>query len=276
MFVKVLDFGIAKDEQKEQGITASGTTMGTPSFMSPEQLFSPKDVDLRSDLWSTAVVAYRCLTGKLPFEGDNFGTMCISVHDGSFPPPSSLDPSLPRDLDAWFEKALSVDRESRFQSANEMANSYLAVLDKAKLLPSWAMARDRDVYSSDPGGISGGPIVVRRRRRLDARAIVLGLLVAMVAILAASPERDVLLTVIGGWIQSPMEDLPPLAPTPREPRLDFQDPFPSYPPPASSPALAPRERDPSPPPPPVFKIFPRTPHDPPGPSSSPTDSQFGI
>src|SRR5256885_10553150 len=71
IFVKVLDFGIAKDEAKLQSITASGTTMGTPAFMSPEQLFRPKEVDLRSDLWSAAVVAYRCLTGKLPFEGDN-------------------------------------------------------------------------------------------------------------------------------------------------------------------------------------------------------------
>jgi serine/threonine-protein kinase len=107
MFVKVLDFGIAKDEGRSQSITMTGTTLGTPSYMSPEQLFCPKEVDLRSDLWSAAVVAYRCLTGQLPFEGDTFGTMCISVHDGAFAPPSSIDPNLPRELDAWFAQAMS-------------------------------------------------------------------------------------------------------------------------------------------------------------------------
>jgi hypothetical protein len=288
-FVKVLDFGIAKDEHKEDGITASGTTMGTPSFMSPEQLFRPKEVDLRSDLWSTAVVAYRCLTGALPFEGDTFGTMCISVHDGKFPPPSSLDPTLPRELDDWFERALSLDPNERFQSASDMANAYLAVLDRARLLPHWAMARepsgDRTSYTSDPGGISGGPIVVRRRRRVDLRAVVLGVVVAAASIFAATPERDALLGVVAGWIDAPIQDLPKLAPTSDEPRLDHHDPFPTYPPPASRPALAPREPDPSPffLPPPTLRVLPRTPYDlPPAPpekprrSNSEFNTQFGI
>jgi serine/threonine protein kinase len=277
IFVKVLDFGIAKDEQRERSITASGTTMGTPSFMSPEQLFRPKEVDLRSDLWSTAVVAYRCLTGKLPFEGDNFAAMCISVHDGKFPPPSSLDSSLPRDLDAWFAKALSLDPRDRFQSAADMANAYLAVLDKARLLPTWAIARnssgDRASYASDPGGISGGPIVVRRSRRVDARALLLGFLVAAISILAATPERDALLGFVAGFIDSPFEELPALNPTPNEPPPHFRDPFPYYPPPPSPPALAPREPEMQP-------LLRRTPqrnlYDSPNDPLPPFNTQFGI
>ena len=72
-FAKLLDFGIARDDLEGPGLTVSGTTMGTPSYMSPEQLFRPKEVDVRSDLWSIAVVAYQCLTGQLPFNGDSFG-----------------------------------------------------------------------------------------------------------------------------------------------------------------------------------------------------------
>jgi serine/threonine-protein kinase len=277
IFVKVLDFGIAKDEEKEQGITASGTTMGTPSFMSPEQLFRPNDVDLRSDLWSTAVVAYRCLTGTLPFEGDNFGAMCISVHDGAFVPPSSLDPSLPPELDEWFEKALALDANDRFASASEMANAYLAVLDHARLLPRWAAANSRASYSSDPGGISGGPVVVRRRPRTDVRAIVIGLVVTVACILWATPERNALFAVVARWIEAAPQVFPRLNPTPVEPRLDLHDPFPSYPRPASRPALAPREPERElPPAPPRIRI----PYDEPFPDlrrPSPAPSyQFGI
>jgi serine/threonine-protein kinase len=277
IFVKVLDFGIAKDEEKEQGITASGTTMGTPSFMSPEQLFRPKEVDLRSDLWSAAVVAYRCLTGKLPFEGDNFAAMCISVHDGAFAPPSTLDPKLPRELDDWFEKALSIDPAHRFQSAGDMANAYLALLDKARLLPRWAAARNRASYSSDPGGISGGPVVVRRRKRNNARAVVVGLIITAASILWATPERDALFALVAGWVQSPKEILPRLGPTPDEPHVVFPEPFPYCPPPESSPVLAPREPER---PLPVAPPRNRLPDDEPFPDQHPHRSspsnQFGI
>src|SRR5262249_36668765 len=68
--VKVLDFGIAKKADASLGpLTSTGSSMGTPHFMSPEQIVSAKGVDGRSDLWSLGVVAYQCLTGALPFTG---------------------------------------------------------------------------------------------------------------------------------------------------------------------------------------------------------------
>jgi len=241
MFVKVLDFGIAKDEGQAQSLTMSGTTMGTPSYMSPEQLFCPKSVDLRSDLWSTAVVAYRCLTGQLPFEGDTFGTMCLSVNGDAFAPPRSIDPSLPRELDAWFFKALSLDPNARFQSANEMADAYLTVLARARLLPRWAAPRettgDRPSYTSDPGGISGGPIVLRRSRGGHLRALVLGLLVLAFFSLAAVPRESIVATV-DGWRARYTPELNPAA---DEPPLVFEEPNPPWPGPRPSPALAQRD-----------------------------------
>jgi len=117
-------------------------------------------VDLRSDVWSSAVVAYRCLTGALPFEGDTFGTMCLSVHDGQFAPPNSVDPTIPKELDAWFAKALSLDPSARFQSASEMANAYLAELSKAGSCPGgrrFATPLDPPSYTSDPGAFPADP-----------------------------------------------------------------------------------------------------------------------
>src|SRR5262249_34710923 len=136
--VKLVDFGIAKDQSCPTEITVSGTTMGTPSYMSPEQVLESSNVDFRSDLWSAAVLAYRCLTGRLPFEGSSFGSVCVAIHSGSFVPPSQLNDRLPPNLDAWFARALSRDRADRFASASEMADAYLAELDRAGLLPVWA------------------------------------------------------------------------------------------------------------------------------------------
>ena len=75
--IKVLDFGVAKETSAKHGISLSGTTVGTPAYMSPEQLFHPKEIDLRTDLWATAVLVYRCLTGSFPFEGESFASVCL-------------------------------------------------------------------------------------------------------------------------------------------------------------------------------------------------------
>jgi serine/threonine-protein kinase len=85
LFVRILDFGIAKHIDAPKGITEAGTTMGTPSYMSPEQLFHPAKVDHRSDLWSLGVMAYLCLTGTLPFGGDSFGAVCVAINEAAYP-----------------------------------------------------------------------------------------------------------------------------------------------------------------------------------------------
>jgi serine/threonine-protein kinase len=243
VFIKVLDFGIAKDQANRASVTMPGTTVGTPSFMSPEQIFRPKEVDHRSDLWSTAVVAYRCLTGTLPFDGDTFGTMCLSIDHSKVAAPSTLDPSLPRGLDAWFEKALSIDPAARFQSASDMASAYLAELEKAHVLPPWAVARetDRMSYTSEPGSMADGALVPRRRRRLDPRTVVIALLVAALSILATSPERSALFFLVDGWVAGRDSNVPLLNPPPDEPPLVFNDPWPRCPALASPPAIATRD-----------------------------------
>jgi serine/threonine protein kinase len=119
---KLLDFGIVKALDVDMAnVTRTGTTIGTPSYMSPEQLVGASVVDARADLWSLAVVAYSCLTGKLPFAGETLGAVCLAIHNGTFIDPSSHRSGLPVTLDAWFRKALDRAPEERFASAAEMS-----------------------------------------------------------------------------------------------------------------------------------------------------------
>jgi len=125
VFVKVLDFGIAKQQQDiNSGMTSTGSTVGTPFYMSPEQLLSAKHVDHRSDLWSLAVVAYRVLTGKLPFRGETLGALSVAVHQGVFAMPSTHRKDLPPAIDAWFARALNRDPAMRFDAAKTLAEEF--------------------------------------------------------------------------------------------------------------------------------------------------------
>jgi eukaryotic-like serine/threonine-protein kinase len=130
IFVKILDFGIAKLDTSEvpSSMTATGASLGTPYYMSPEQVTSSKSADLRTDLWSLAVVAYECLTGVRPFAGETLGALWIGINNGAFAPASTLRPSLPRSLDAWFLRAFATAREERYQSAREFSDALRAAL----------------------------------------------------------------------------------------------------------------------------------------------------
>ncbi len=125
-FVKLLDFGIAKDvEAAMDGRTTdtkTGQIVGTPYYMSPEQVTAEKDPDTKSDLWSVGVVAFEALTGKRPFEGNSFGGIAVAIATGPLPAPTSLVPALPAGVDAWFMRACSRDRDQRYATAKELAD----------------------------------------------------------------------------------------------------------------------------------------------------------
>jgi formylglycine-generating enzyme required for sulfatase activity len=129
LFVKVLDFGVAKilgDDQVPGGsgtLTETGMVIGSPPYMSPEQLEGRKDVDLRSDLWSLGVIVYEALTGVQPFQGSSFVAVGAAVLKGKYRPASELRPNLPASIDDWFAKALCLDPGGRFRSAREMVDA---------------------------------------------------------------------------------------------------------------------------------------------------------
>ncbi len=126
---KVLDFGIAKSNQHgiEGSNTKTGAMLGTPYYMSPEQAQGTKAVDYRSDLWSLAVIAFQCLTGKLPFESEALGDLLMKIIVVPLPVPSQYGP-VPAGFDAWWARAASRDPNGRFQSAKEFADTLASVL----------------------------------------------------------------------------------------------------------------------------------------------------
>jgi serine/threonine-protein kinase len=127
LFLKILDFGIAKRiGDVEQAVTMTGQIIGTPHYVSPEQIQRPRDADPQNDLWSLAVVAYRCLTGELPFEGESVGAVAIAIDKAMFTPITQREPSLPKMLDAWFGRAFARVPSARFGSAKEMAVAFEA------------------------------------------------------------------------------------------------------------------------------------------------------
>ena len=127
---KVVDFGIAKFTDSSLGsssATRTGSVLGTPYYMSPEQARGLRSVDYRSDLWSVGVITYRCMVGTLPFEGEAVGDLLVKLCTAPLPVPSQIAGDLPPGFDAWFVKALCREPEGRFASAAELAESLGAV-----------------------------------------------------------------------------------------------------------------------------------------------------
>jgi CHASE2 domain-containing sensor protein/tRNA A-37 threonylcarbamoyl transferase component Bud32 len=125
--VKVTDFGIAR--VMESSKTQTGIILGTPSYMSPEQIAGQK-VDGRSDLFSLGVVLYELLTGEKPFMGDSIATLMYSITTSTPPPLREVAPNIPEKCATVIEKILAKDRDMRYQSgvvmAKELAESLIA------------------------------------------------------------------------------------------------------------------------------------------------------
>jgi serine/threonine-protein kinase len=106
------------------GATSTGSMLGTPFYMSPEQLLSSRSVDFRSDLWSLGVVAYQALTGHRPFNGETVGALSVAVNMGVYPIASGARSGLSASIDAWIQKALQRNPANRFNSAREMSDEF--------------------------------------------------------------------------------------------------------------------------------------------------------
>src|ERR1700735_310672 len=130
--VKLVDFGIAKmvQEQTEPsasyamgGPTQDGAVVGTPNFMSPEQLTVGGAPGPLTDLWSLGACAFTAMTARIPFEGDVLGDIVLKVCVSPVPVPSQYNPKTPAGFDAWFAKACARDPSKRFQSAAELSEA---------------------------------------------------------------------------------------------------------------------------------------------------------
>jgi serine/threonine protein kinase len=120
---KVLDFGVAKlTSATDPSHTKTGTLVGTPLFMSPEQIRGASHVDQRADLYSVGMVFYNMLTGRFAFDAPSYSDVLVKICLGPQPDLSSVC-GLPDAVRSWFEKACARDPAERFQSADEMAEA---------------------------------------------------------------------------------------------------------------------------------------------------------
>src|SRR3989442_1665094 len=134
---KVLDFGLAtwttggaeRDHAANEAtvmVTGPGTALGTVAYMSPEQALGEK-VDHRTDVFSLGIVLFEMLTGKLPFAGATSTGLALQIVQASAPAPSSLNRSLPAELDAIVNKMLAKSLEQRYESAATLAAELRAI-----------------------------------------------------------------------------------------------------------------------------------------------------
>ncbi|WP_438018432.1 serine/threonine-protein kinase [Sorangium sp. So ce315] len=140
--VKVLDFGIAKVMDAAGGMglkTRAGTLLGTPGYMSPEQIKNAQGVDARTDLWSVGIIFYEMLTATQPFPAENEFARLTAVLAKEVRPIEHVAPHLA----AWslfFQRALSKDVNGRFQSAEEMAQTLGAIAHRTGVATPGAWA----------------------------------------------------------------------------------------------------------------------------------------
>ncbi|MEW6667237.1 MAG: serine/threonine-protein kinase [Thermodesulfobacteriota bacterium] len=125
--VKVTDFGIAKAISSSR--TKTGVILGTPNYMSPEQIMGQK-IDQRSDIFSLGVLFYQLLSGELPFHGDNLSSLLYQITQVKPVPIRNHDPRIPRACEQIIEKALTKNPDDRFKNAGEMRRLLSLVASK--------------------------------------------------------------------------------------------------------------------------------------------------
>jgi serine/threonine protein kinase len=144
--VRILDFGSVK-LQVETGpkLTAMGTTLGSPYYMSPEQARGATDVDQRTDVFALAAIAYEMITGKVAFGASNVAQILLKIMSESPAPPSSLNPSCPQSVDDVVDKGLRKDKTKRYSSALEFAQALVAGYGLTGTVEQWANAPEADI-----------------------------------------------------------------------------------------------------------------------------------
>jgi serine/threonine-protein kinase len=124
--VKVLDFGISKvtslsGSGPEMGMTRTQTMMGSPLYMSPEQMASARDVDQRADIWAMGTVLYELVTGRVPFEAETMPQLCAQILNGEPAAPRTVRPDVPPHLEQVIWRCLRKDRAQRYANVAELA-----------------------------------------------------------------------------------------------------------------------------------------------------------
>lgn len=212
--LKLLDFGIARSHFRPRPLTRGQVGVGSPGYMSPEQVEGSDQIDARSDIWTLGVVMYELLSHCRAFSGETPQSLCLQILSAPVEPLASLRPDLPPALVYVVERCMKRDRAQRFQNVAELAEALAPLQEvsptsdaqrvrrmlEADLVPVLGAEVEVEVELAPARHLSSSDIVVvqrpraprpaRRRRMLSAAAAAL-ILVPVVALLprvAAAPE----------------------------------------------------------------------------------------
>lgn len=136
---RILDFGLAHDDQAVKSLTRTGDMIGSPYYMSPEQLVDSKHVDARSDIYAVGVILYECLAGQRPFEGSTAHEIFLAIRRGR---PPSLRPRAPQAdaaLVSVVEQAMAFAPDDRYRSARDLARAVSADAPVESGSPPWLL-----------------------------------------------------------------------------------------------------------------------------------------
>jgi serine/threonine-protein kinase len=236
--LKVLDFGIAKTlSQDSAALTKTATTMGSPFYMSPEQMRSAKSADARSDVWSLGVTMFELATGHLPFVGETVTEVAILVIEAAVPSPTIYVPDLPPAFVQIILRCLQKDPARRYADVEDLAEELAAFVGEtwtrtspkrvvsivpsgASTDPSAAFARTESPDVAAPPTVAAEPLVTspslsppprRRSAALLAAGVVgVGVVATAIYVLPSSPTQ----VRVGGGFE--LSDVATNAPTPAE------------------------------------------------------------
>ena len=205
--VKVLDFGIAKIANVSAPAnmqTRTGVMIGTAYYASPEQLEGSKSVDHRTDIWAMGVIAFECLLGVRPFEGESIGELVLRVCARPIPVPSANGP-VPPGFDLWFARACARDLAERFRTVRELSDSLRSLPAElsatAETSPHAALRTSTSSLLGTTSPVVETSYDAKRRPKRTGRFVTGGVLTAAAAIGAvfwltkASPSNDAAPTV---------------------------------------------------------------------------------
>jgi len=119
--IKILDFGLSKIKSADRKLTNTGTLLGTPNYMAPEQVRGSEDVDHRADIYAAGIILYEMLTGRIAYDGPSVQSVLVSIMTQDPPPPRAVRPDIPPALETVILKAIARNPADRYGSATQMA-----------------------------------------------------------------------------------------------------------------------------------------------------------
>ena len=189
--IKVLDFGISKVTgpmwtELDESLTVAAAVMGTPSYMSPEQLEAPQTIDARTDIWTLGVILYELLTGRAPFEGSTLPQVSVRIAVRAPLPIETLTPNIPAGLAQVIDTCLEKDRTRRYQTVAELATALLPFGSRRARASVNRIVENIEPPAAAEASPRAAPL---RRRQAVIAAVAVGAVALVFAVLVSSAFR---------------------------------------------------------------------------------------